>query len=287
MATTSPSIAESLGLSGLTVLPAPTTDIAATIQKYADDRLGQLHNGDSSEEFLIFYGASSAHVHALEAAKQQPGRMTFFGDKSGLLFVKMTHILHEFADGLLLQVLADVIARMGLRHAWLPTGRARFEPANPDNPQKEGDFGLRPIRLRTGNQFPTLVHECGNSQSVRALRKAKDWWFDNSSPTDPHGDVKVVLLTKVFRGRKELVIEQWHRDRASASAVVSVKPHPEKEFVADIPVNMEHWVVEGGPMRIAFEDVFLRDKSGHETDLVLTDEILVTYAVMVWLGYGE
>jgi len=52
---------------------------AQAISEYAQERRAQLDDGTSTEEFLTF---TAAHLARLDS---YPGRITFFGDESGLL----------------------------------------------------------------------------------------------------------------------------------------------------------------------------------------------------------
>ena len=55
---------------------------AQAISEYAQERRAQLDDGTSTEEFLTFTDATAAHLARLDP---DPGRITFFGDESGLL----------------------------------------------------------------------------------------------------------------------------------------------------------------------------------------------------------
>ncbi len=99
-----------------------------------------------------------------------------------------------------------------------------------ESPSKE-DSGVLPWPARCMVMFPTLVMECGNSESLRRLHEDRDWWFDNSPPGSRLEDVKVVITIKVFRLTCHLLIEQWHRHHggeATQSVTISAKDpkHP-------------------------------------------------------------
>ncbi|KAK3364022.1 hypothetical protein B0T25DRAFT_529018 [Lasiosphaeria hispida] len=146
--------------------------------------------------------------------------------------------------------------------------------------QKGGDSGIRPDPPRSaGNQFPTLVIEAGDSESLPQLHRDKDWWFDNSPPNQPEGDVKIVLLIKVYRPTKRIVVEQWYRYSQSPYATVVITPHPHKPFSL---LDSSHWVVQGAPMVIPFQDVFLRPSEGQETDIVLTKDFFADMGRQCW-----
>jgi len=186
--------------------------------------------------------------------------------------------VHETAHLELFLEIQNIIVRMGLKRNCRSTGSAEFKDTGTKN--KQGDSGLRPNPPRSaGNRFPTLVIEAGDSESLPRLYEDRDWWFDNSSPTLPQGDVKIVLLIKVYLQTKRIVIEQWHRSfYQSPSARVEIKPHPRKPFSLD---DNSCWIVEG-PMVIPFQDVFLRPAQGQETDIILTEDFLADLAMFCW-----
>src|SRR3569833_2701444 len=90
----SASLAERLGLAGLAILPMPSTDIAATLHRLAHDSTGR----SATQDTLIFYGATAAHIEALEKDEGRPRRITFFGEENaGLLILRKPKPNHEIA----------------------------------------------------------------------------------------------------------------------------------------------------------------------------------------------
>ncbi len=97
---------------------------------------------------------------------------------------------------------------MGSKSVLVSTGSTRYEPLDGIGKCK-GDSGVRPRPLRPrGNEFPPLVIESGNSESLKRLYKDRDWWFDNSPPGGLLGDVKVVITMKVSYAARRLLIQQ-------------------------------------------------------------------------------
>ncbi|KAK3364020.1 hypothetical protein B0T25DRAFT_529010 [Lasiosphaeria hispida] len=278
---TSDDPATRFGLAGLTVLPIPNIDDIATIYTQAKERRAQLDQGTSTQETLIYYNATTSHLDALHSTdpdRNYPGRITFFGDEIGLVFFKMLQAVHEDAHHRLFLEIRDILVLMGLGNNCVSVGSATYKGIGTQ--QKEGDSGIRPDPPRSaGNQFPTLVIEAGNSESLPQLHKEKDWWFDNSPPDQPEGGVRIVLVVKVYRLTKRIVVEQWHRYSQSPSATVLITPHPHKPFSL---YDSSHWVVQGAPMVIPFEDVFLRLTEGLEMDIVLTEDFFANMGMRCW-----
>ncbi|KAK3363899.1 hypothetical protein B0T25DRAFT_576363 [Lasiosphaeria hispida] len=273
-------LAQQFGLAGRTVLPIPYINDIATIYTQAEERRAQLDQGTSTQEMLIYYNATTSHLNALHSTNRDrnyPGRITFFGDEAGLVFFKLVQAVHECAHLCLSLNIHDILVMMGLRNKYVPVGSSTYKGIG--TRQKEGDSGLRPDPPRSaGNQFPTLIIEAGNSESLSQLHKNKDWWFDNSPPNQPQGDVRIVLLIMVYRPTKRIVVEQWHRS-SSPSATVVITPHPHKPFSL---YDSSHWVVKGAPMVIPFQDVFLRPTNGGETDIILTEASFANMGMQCW-----
>src|SRR3569833_1491062 len=286
----SASLAEQLGLAGLVILPMPDTDIVATLRRLAREHSDQL-DSSSTQDTLIFYGATAAHIEALDRADEgadgcRPWRITFFGEeKAGLLFLRMPEPVHHVAHSHLFLRLWEWVIRMGLRKNAYAVGASTYKGII-GTQIKEGDSGFRPDPPRDcGNHFPTLVIEAGNSESLPRLHMDKDWWFDNSPPGGPRGDVKVVLTIKIYRRTKRILLELWHRGCRTPSQTITVTPHQ----YADEPLSLDaqdlqaNWLVTGAPLIIPFEHVFLRPRRGHlETDFILSVVDLAACAFGCW-----
>ncbi|KAK5655369.1 hypothetical protein OQA88_5936 [Cercophora sp. LCS_1] len=122
-------------LVSLTVLPIPKIQgISSAINTHAEERRAQLFEKNSTQEILIYYGATTAHIDAINRDGISPGRITFFGDPgsgkdSGLLFFRMPQPIHETAHGFLYRHLQILINGMGLnRSNWVVKGAPMVIP---------------------------------------------------------------------------------------------------------------------------------------------------------------
>ncbi len=153
--------------------------------------------------------------------------MTYFGeDYYGLLFFRIPTALHECAHLGLIRLLHDKAWNLGLDHALVSICTTRYEPYNSVWKKcKQGDSGMRPDPPRDHQrEFPSLVVECGNSESYPRLLEDRDWWFNNSPPGSFYGDVKVVITVKVDSRTRRLLIEQWHRGQDKTPDSVHYDP---------------------------------------------------------------
>jgi hypothetical protein len=74
--------------------------------------------------------------------------------------------------------------------------------AGPTASSRECDSSYINMVLRGNNGWPNLVIEAGVSESMPRLRQDKNWWFCHS-----YGAVKLVILIKVNKQRREIIIE--------------------------------------------------------------------------------
>jgi hypothetical protein len=304
-----------LCLAGLKVLPIPPVDKITDVFKQADAHHDQL--ATSNQDTLIYRNATTAHLDALAAhidttntkalanyhnalnsndsdhtaarrnyyntISTYPGLITFFGNDSGLLFFKMSSIVDSSAQDFLYRQIIIWGGQMGLQLGNFASSERTYKQKDQ---QKQTHSSVQPLPLRWSvNHFPTLVMEGGNNQAQ--LRRDKDWWFDNSPPDQPQGDVKMVALIKVEGPAKGISIELWDRHHTQVQ-IVTIAPHPEESLSTEVkppyrsPLESSRWVVKGGPLVIPFERVFLRPKAAGETDLVIDEPTFVIMARQVW-----
>lgn len=278
------SVAEQLGLPGLTIFPIPDTDTAAIVQRLADQYSDRLLVDPSTQDTLIFHGATAAHIDAIDKGlKKHPGRITFFGDEVGLLFFRMPYAIHDIAHLELMHYVGRSIDQMGLWDSCCSLGAAEYDGLG--RCKKEGDGAIRPHPPRQCyNEFPTLVIEAGNSETLPSLYRDKNWWFDNSpfSPDNIRGNVNVVLLIKLYVKKREMLIERWYRNATSPAQSIKIQRNLRKELSFNCDDWQTHWTIEGGPLIIVFEDIFIRPKKGAEVDIVISEKELVKAAIKCW-----
>ncbi|KAG0643128.1 hypothetical protein HOY80DRAFT_947424 [Tuber brumale] len=80
-------------------------------------------------------------------------------------------------------------------HSWRSyhtAGGTRFSA--PGTRSKEGDQGIVPSNRKPPNNWPTLVLEVGDSESLPFLEKDAKWWLENSG-----GKTKFVILIKITK----------------------------------------------------------------------------------------
>ena len=185
---------------------------------------------------------------------------------------------------------------MGLDREWARVGSTTYTETDDTGntiSTAEADATGRPRRARGAGAFPTLVIEARYSQSWHSLRTKAQWWFNAS-----HYDVKIVLLTKLDQSSRQIQIEKWKSDpsvssqpRYTTRAQVARARTPGcvQTVVIGLADGLEKadptsYEVDGAPLRLEFEDLFLRNPDGqsNERDIELDANVLREYAVNAW-----
>ncbi|PWW75218.1 hypothetical protein C7212DRAFT_200726 [Tuber magnatum] len=143
---------------------------------------------------------------------------------------------------------------------------------------KEGDSTFRPVDLRPHKQsWPTLVVECGVSQSLRRLVADSRWWLDNSG-----AEVKIIILISVSETARSIHFEKWGMGNVPNQQATCESPNtfigmPTKTHELDIAGD----VVTGGPLGLEFEKTMLRQPRPGEGDIIFDTQELERFATYV------
>ncbi|KAH6611347.1 dead deah box dna helicase [Trichoderma cornu-damae] len=138
--------------------------------------------------------------------------------------------------------------------------------------------------------------ECGHSQTILSLRAKARWWFEASNY-----DVKIVLLVKLDGANESLLIEKWKTPRppvrsGATMTRVATTLQPQRVHAVSVIRNPrisdthrdrfsnDRYSVDGGPLRLEFRDLFLREPTPGSTegDVVVDDGELRLLALMTW-----
>lgn len=130
--------------------------------------------------------------------------------------------------------------------------------------------------------FPNLVIMEGDDIDDKLSSDAKDWWLKHSPPSEPNGEIKVLITVQIYDGEKKkfIILHKWLRGQETASQTVIIESTGLPKEFDDWKTT--HWVVKGAPFTIRFEDIFSRPKVGEECDFVLDEERLITLPFAWW-----
>ncbi|PWW72251.1 hypothetical protein C7212DRAFT_337561, partial [Tuber magnatum] len=88
--------------------------------------------------------------------------------------------------------------------------------------EKEADSAIRPTAFRPlETDWPTVVSECGVSESLQRLRTDSNWWLANSAH-----DIKIVLLISVNKPQRKIHLEQWEDRTIPNPYITPNNPNP-------------------------------------------------------------
>lgn len=127
-------------------------------------------------------------------------------------------------------------------------------------------------------KWPTILVEAGWSDSKAKLKQDVLFWLHESEP-----QVKVALTIKVTRNGN-ITIERWRLNQKNRGT--SVEPIQTMCITRNRIANSNQHQISGS-MHIKFEDCFLREKRGKETDFLLSHEDMMEIAEAVWNPFTE
>jgi len=172
------------------------------------------------------------------------------------------------------------IAEMGLFNDICRMDAATYEG---NESQKQADIAWKPSSSRPfGTDWPTVVIECGVSQSRDRLEVDANWWFENSG-----GQVKIVFLISFSEEKKKIQIQQWELVTVPDSHVSRGQPTATRTA----PTIMHEFDLAAGvpnrtSLMLNFERIFLRKpaqgEGQHEGDITFSQQELELYANHVW-----
>lgn len=274
-------VAARYGLAGMALLPIPETNTADTIRSLLSNSFNTSFGCSTAPgQTLVFYGARLSHIEPTmqgDDCDVIPGRFTFFGDNVGLLMVKplfhYTEMAKHHFHNKLLALMPNRLQRELVR------GGTETYRAVASTALKIGDCGLRPVSRRgVKDQYPSIAFEAGLSDALPLLRMNRDWWFQHTYPQHRRGGVIVVLTLTFYQNTKKLIVELWRRGTNDPETSISIYPNP--LFSTAGEQHFDHWIVARGPLRIGFEDIFLRPPrvGSDEGDFYLSDDFFVGLA---------
>ena len=134
------------------------------------------------------------------------------------------------------------------------------------------------VARRFEYSWPTIVIECGASESLEELRRDCQWWLTNSA-----GEVSTALLLSVDRGDRRIRVEMWEWLAVPNQHITRSRPHPtimaptkSYEFTSTDGIST------GGLLRLDFQRIFLRQPGPGEGDVIFTVQDLEALIARFW-----
>ncbi|KAJ5569569.1 uncharacterized protein N7459_008999 [Penicillium hispanicum] len=152
-------------------------------------------------------------------------------------------------------------------------------PVSTETRSKRADLSWTPAHPPVGrsSQWPTVIVEASWSERRRKLENDVGFWLNKSN-----GQVKVVLTIAVHPGGR-IDIEKWDLPPVPGSKATPCSTQ-KIEIVRDPAPNTSK---VRGRLDVKFQDVFLREKEGTETDFALSHSDMEEIAMKVWASQLE
>jgi hypothetical protein len=223
-----------------------------------------------------------------------------------LLIITIPTTVHEKLHRKLDDLIFGQAFSMGLGSEFESAGSTTFSHQNRagrTTGRGEADSARLPESLRPlRTDWPTLVIEAGDSQSMPGLKLKARWWFHASNH-----HVKIVLLVKWFRQSERIILQKWREvPPAPRTGAVTTRAYAAVALVPDCVQEIEItraagitnpnpnrsnpalYNVRNGPLQLAFADLFLRqpDPNQGERHIVITNQNLQRFVVRIWEVVG-
>ena len=266
------------GLGG--VEPRQFRDVKSFIRAI-DSQAGKLYSGKASQQYAIFAPMTQDQFATIDRIRRihlKGHRFHYFNHEETLIVKLMAGPVQEMTSKGFGSRLDIKIAEMGLFEDIYRMGSTSFKG---NGSQREADCSWKPRKSRPlGTDWPTLVIDCGVSQSRDRLAADAHWWFENSG-----GQVKIVLLISYSVSKKEIRLQQWELVTIPDSHVTPVRPGPARAAPAKVrEIKLVAGVSNKASLTLNFESVFLRPPAKGEGDFTFSRKELERFSTIVWGG---
>jgi hypothetical protein len=213
--------------------------------------------------------------------------MTHYVDSNWLIIKLVLSGRQETAHRHLGRVIRRRVDAMGITDdEWSDIGGQTFRFPTV---KKEADSAYtNPSIRRNETDWPTLVVECGVSESLSRLRIDARSWFAHSN-----GDVKIVIVISIDRANKGLLIENWSMTPAGPRPTTrainpnTLIPTMVQQIIVTqnpvVPPAPATYTVVGAPLILGFQNLFLRPPVPPEADIIVNAALLQGWAIHTWL----
>jgi hypothetical protein len=273
---------------GLEHVPLQTFTTIKDMHKAVNSHRKEVE-ANRADQYLVFRFVTTDKLVKIERERDKIGRsirMTHYEDRD-ILILKVPTAKHEAAHVNFVQRLTLKAGAMAITpEEFFGLGSTRYRGRSCS---KEPDAAFRTgtIRTRPGD-WPTLVIECGWSESLRKLRCDARWWLSNSG-----GEVKTVLLLSIGRRARTMIIEKWEDgpisgNRPNTRSVTRAANTPNQPpqtptAIQVITIDSTSNTVTGAPLTLEFRKIFLRQPvPSQEQDFTFTSQDLSNWASSVW-----
>jgi len=230
-------------------------------------------------QHVVFSDVTTAQLKKIEGRRHRyhKGLRFFHLKNENVLIVKtMPGAAQEIAHLTFDEIFAIKKLRMGLLCQLLPEGSIKYIGSTGT---KEADRAHRPVSSHHRTDWPTVVYECGFSQSLARLVVDAHWWLETTG-----GEVKIAIIITIDSPARKLHLEKWEGVSRPNSQVTQANPNASAIMAMKIcEVDIFGTDVRGAPLELQFEKVMNRKPGNRrEGDFVFTSQDFESYARAVW-----
>ncbi|PUU73045.1 hypothetical protein B9Z19DRAFT_1095905 [Tuber borchii] len=264
-----------------------------------DLRAKELRSSNADEfpsTYLVFSHVTQQHLGTLQIVRNSHYKSLrfFYLRPLRALIVKMTiGESHESAIRAFEKVFDRKLVALGMGNILKSLGSTTFNGID-DQSRKEANAAFKPYSVRKNKgDWPSMVLECGVSQSPQRLKVDAHWWADNSV-----GDVKIVLLFIVSEKKRTIRLQYWKVEIVPNLNVTRSRPDPtipriafentikiDSQGVTTIPKKGKE--IAGGSLNLSCDRLFLRDpvEGVDEENVTFSTEDLKDFYDKTWQGF--
>ncbi|KAK4150968.1 hypothetical protein C8A00DRAFT_45726 [Chaetomidium leptoderma] len=214
-----------------------------------------------------------ATIERERESRRRKFRFRRYYTSSRILIIALPTDIHEQLHLQLNQQLLSKVTRMGVEDAWQTIGSATRRAQGHPGGGGESDSSGGPRPNRAGpDDWPTLVIEAGDSESLTQLRRDMRWWFEASNH-----QVQIVVL----KWEEELPVAR--PGAMTTRSVATAVPRLQQSItITQTATGPPVYNVTRGALVLSFKRLFLRDPGPGEGDFVFSVSDLQAYANRVW-----
>jgi len=251
-----------------------------SFSKAIDSRYKEFHDGNwKAGQYMVFLSVTQKHladIHRLRQRRHKGLGWMYLKSEEVLIVKVIPSAVTEIAQRGFGMELDMKTMKMGPSSRLCDVGCATFEGLIG---QKEADSTFKPMCRIREEDWPTIVFECGLSESLERLRVDSRWWLENST------DVKIALLFSISRADKGIHLEQWEMLTAPDLHATGAHHNPlTTRLTKTNEIDIVAGVASGAPLTLDFEKVFLRPRVLGEGDIVFSAQELEEWAAHIWAG---
>jgi len=232
-------------------------------------------------QYVVFSDVTTAQLKKIEGRRYRyhKGSRFFYLENENVLVVKtMPDRAQEIAHRAFDEIFAVKKYQMGLQCQLFQEGASKYIGSTST---KEADTAHRPVSNLHRTDWPTIVYECGVSQSLPRLVVDAHWWLETSG-----GEVKIAIIITIDTLTRKLHLEKWEGVSRPNSQVTQANPNASAMMAMKTrEVDIFGTDVRGAPLELQFEKLMNHKPSKRrEGDFVFTSQDFESYARTVWNG---